>query len=95
MNNDTALILLLADRQREIEALRAENAELRSQIEQQSPTCPDCATPAGYPCADGCDRARCGACGGQRIACDCTRVTAGTMSDPDPARFGEVRVAHV
>lgn len=28
MNNDTALILLLADRQREIEALRARVAEL-------------------------------------------------------------------
>lgn len=29
MNNDTALILLLADRQREIEALRADNEVLR------------------------------------------------------------------
>lgn len=40
MNNDTALILMLADRQRDIEALRAEvtrlqqeNAELRAAVE--------------------------------------------------------------
>ena len=32
MNNDTALILLLADRQREIETLRAENAQLRAAL---------------------------------------------------------------
>lgn len=42
MNNDTALVLLLADRQREIEALRAEvarlereNADLRVPAEGQ------------------------------------------------------------
>lgn len=33
MNNDTALILLLADMQRQIEALRAENAELRQALQ--------------------------------------------------------------
>lgn len=32
MNNDTALILLLADMQREIEGLRAENTALREQV---------------------------------------------------------------
>lgn len=32
MNNDTALILLLADRQREIEALRAEVARLTQAV---------------------------------------------------------------
>ena len=32
MNNDTALVLLLADRQREIEALRAENADLHQAL---------------------------------------------------------------
>jgi hypothetical protein len=31
MNNDTALILLLADMQRQVEALRAENTELRAE----------------------------------------------------------------
>lgn len=34
MNNDTALILLLADRQREIEALRAQVAELSAQLKE-------------------------------------------------------------
>lgn len=33
MNNDTALVLLLADLQRSIEALRQENAELRARLE--------------------------------------------------------------
>lgn len=36
MNNDTALILLLADRQREIEALRTENASLRAALAAQA-----------------------------------------------------------
>lgn len=36
MTNDTALILLLADRQREIEALRARVVELEQQIAQQA-----------------------------------------------------------
>lgn len=42
MNNDTALVLMLADRQRDIEALRAriaeleqENGQLREQTAQQ------------------------------------------------------------
>lgn len=35
MNNDTALILLLADRQREIEALRARVAELEGAAQQR------------------------------------------------------------
>ena len=34
MNNDTALILLLADRQREIEQLRAEVQRLAALVEQ-------------------------------------------------------------
>lgn len=92
MTDLESLALLIADLNAQVRALQQENAALREQVEQQPLTCPDCATPAGYPCADGCDRARCGACGGQRIACDCTRVTAGTMSDPDPAQHGEARV---
>jgi cell division protein FtsB len=32
MNTDTAILLLLADLQRQIEALKAENAALREQI---------------------------------------------------------------
>ncbi|RLK47605.1 hypothetical protein [Microbacterium telephonicum] len=39
MNNDTALILLLADRQREIEALRTTVAELQALLgATQSPS---------------------------------------------------------
>jgi len=37
MNNDTALILLLADRQREIEALRARVAELEAELNERPP----------------------------------------------------------
>lgn len=36
MDNDTALILLLADRQREIEGLRAENARLAALLSTTS-----------------------------------------------------------
>lgn len=32
MNNDTALVLMLADRQRDIEALRARVAELEAEV---------------------------------------------------------------
>lgn len=32
--------------------------------------CPDCGTDAGLPHVDGCDVARCTACGWQRIGCD-------------------------
>lgn len=34
MDNDTAIVLLLADRQREIEALRAQNRELQELLAQ-------------------------------------------------------------
>jgi hypothetical protein len=34
MNNDMAIVLLLADRQREIEALRARNQELEQLLAQ-------------------------------------------------------------
>ena len=42
MNNDTALILMLADRQRDIEALRARVAELEQEVAGQ---------PTGNPAA--------------------------------------------
>lgn len=32
MNNDTAIVLMLADRQRDIEALRARVAELEAEV---------------------------------------------------------------
>lgn len=38
MNNDTALILLLADRQREIEALRAQVSELAALADAAPPS---------------------------------------------------------
>jgi hypothetical protein len=34
MNTDTAILLLLADLQRQVEALKAENVSLREQIPQ-------------------------------------------------------------
>lgn len=38
MNNDTALILMLADRQRDIEALRARVAELEQALADRDDT---------------------------------------------------------
>lgn len=37
MQNDTAILLVLADMQRTIEALRAENAELRQSLTDRPP----------------------------------------------------------
>ena len=36
MSNDTAILILLADQQRTIEALRAENAQLRQTLAERS-----------------------------------------------------------
>jgi len=40
MTTDTAILLLLADLQRQIEALKAENAALREQIPPPAPPVP-------------------------------------------------------
>jgi len=40
MNTDTAILMLLADLQRQVEALRAENAALREQIPPPAPSVP-------------------------------------------------------
>lgn len=37
MNNDTAIVLMLADRQRDIEALRAEVARLTEELAAHDP----------------------------------------------------------
>ena len=40
MTTDTAVLLILADMQRTIEALRAENAELRQALAERQPQTP-------------------------------------------------------
>jgi len=56
------------------------------------PTCPDCGTPIGKPHQDGCDVARCTACGNQRISCQHSSTETGwgqIWTGVWPGKFGQ------